>query len=245
MKNGIYLLPNLFTTGNLLFGFSSIIASINGQYVHAAVAILIAAVLDGLDGKVARMTNSASAFGVEYDSLADLLSFGVAPCLLLYAWTLRFTGYIGWFAAGIFIICGALRLARFNVQVATAQKSAFTGLPTPAAAGVVASAVLLNQQLYGELDSMEPGRQLSIVIAVVCLALLMVSNLRYESLKRLRLRRAHLIPLFVALVVTLLISAIMPALALFLIFFGYALSGPIEALVRWKKPKEEVATVEQ
>jgi CDP-diacylglycerol--serine O-phosphatidyltransferase len=245
MKNGIYLLPNLFTTGNLLCGFSSVVASINGQYVQAAIAILIAVLLDGLDGKVARMTNSASAFGVEYDSLADVLSFGMAPCLLLYAWTLHFMGYVGWFAAGIFVICGALRLARFNVQVMTVPHTYFTGLPIPAAAGVVASAVLLSHQLYGALESVEPGWQFSIVITVVCLALLMVSNVRYESLKRLQLRRAHMIPLIVVLIVILLISALMPALALFLIFFGYALSGPIEALMRWRKPKEEVATVEQ
>ncbi len=245
MKNGIYLLPNLFTTGNLLCGFSSVIASINGQYVQAAIAILIAVVLDGLDGKVARMTNSASAFGVEYDSLADVLSFGMAPCLLLYAWTLHFLGYVGWVAAGIFVICGALRLARFNVQAMTVPQSFFTGLPIPAAAGVIASAVLLSQQLYGELESVEPGWQLSIVVTVVCLALLMVSNVKYESLKRLRLRRAYIIPLGFALVTILLISALLPALALFLIFFGYALSGPIEALLRWRKPKEEVATVEQ
>jgi CDP-diacylglycerol--serine O-phosphatidyltransferase len=118
-------------------------------------------------------------------------------------------------------------------------------LPIPAAAGVVASAVLLSQQLYGALESVEPGWKLSIVATVFCLALLMVSNVRYESLKRLRLRRAHVIPVGVALFSMLLISAFMPALALFLIFFGYALSGPIEALLRWRKPKEEVATVEQ
>lgn len=245
MKNGIYLLPNLFTTGNLLCGFSSVIASINGQYVQAAVAILIAVVLDGLDGKVARMTNSASAFGVEYDSLADVLSFGMAPCLLMYAWTLHFLGYIGWVAAGIFVICGALRLARFNVQAMTVPQSFFTGLPIPAAAGVIASAVLLSQQLYGGLESVEPGWQLSIGATVICLALLMVSNVRYESLKRLRLRRIHVIPLCFALLFIVLVSAFMPALALFLIFFGYAISGPIEALLRWRKPKEEVATVEQ
>jgi CDP-diacylglycerol--serine O-phosphatidyltransferase len=245
MKNGIYLLPNLFTTGNLVCGFSSVIASINGQYVQAAVAILIAVVLDGLDGKVARMTNSSSAFGVEYDSLADVLSFGMAPCLLLYAWTLHFMGYVGWFAAGMFVICGALRLARFNVQAMTVPNAYFTGLPIPAAAGVVASAVLLSQQLYGELESVEPGWQLSIVVTVICLALLMVSNVRYESLKRLRLRRTHIVPLGMALLTVLLISAMIPALALFLIFFGYALSGPIEALLRWRKPKEEVVTAEQ
>jgi CDP-diacylglycerol--serine O-phosphatidyltransferase len=245
MKNGRYLLPNLFTTGNLLCGFASVVSSINGQYAQAATAILIAVLLDGLDGKVARLTNSSSAFGVEYDSLADVLSFGMAPCLLLYASTLHFMGSVGWVAAGMFVICGALRLARFNVQAMASPHPHFTGLPIPGAAGVVASAVLLSQQLYGALESVEPGWQLSIVVTVMCLALLMVSNVRYESLKGLQMRRAHIIPILAGLFVTILISAFMPALALFLIFFGYAISGPIEALLRWRRPKEEVATAEQ
>jgi CDP-diacylglycerol--serine O-phosphatidyltransferase len=174
-----------------------------------------------------------------------VLSIGMAPCLLLYAWTLHFMGYVGLYAAGMFVICGALPLARIKVQAMTVPNAYFTGLPIPAAAGVVASAVLLSQQLYGELESVEPGWQLSIVVTVICLALLMVSNVRYESLKRLRLRRTHIVPLGMALLTVLLISAMIPALALFLIFFGYALSGPIEALLRWRKPKEEVVTAEQ
>jgi CDP-diacylglycerol--serine O-phosphatidyltransferase len=147
MKKSIYLLPNIFTTGNLLCGFSSIVASINGHYLQAAIAILIAVGLDYLDGKVARLTNSASAFGLEYDSLADLLSFGMAPGLLLYAWMLRSFGPFGWLAAFLFVICGALRLARFNVQAMGVQKFTFTGLPIPAAAGVLASMVLVGRHL--------------------------------------------------------------------------------------------------
>jgi CDP-diacylglycerol--serine O-phosphatidyltransferase len=245
MKKGLYLLPNLFTTGNLLCGFSSIIASINGKYVQAAIAILIAVVLDCLDGKVARMTNSSSAFGVEYDSLADLLSFGMAPGLLLYAWTLRLFGPFGWFAAFLFVICGALRLARFNVQAMTVQRSTFVGLPIPAAAGVMASAMLLLQQLHGDFDGIDPERLLSVVLAVYILALLMVSNFKYRSFKQLRLRHAHQLHLLAGTILALFVIGFMPAFVLFLLFCAYALSGPVESLVRRKKPKEEVVTAEQ
>lgn len=244
MKKGIYLIPNLFTTGNLLCGFSSVIASINGHYVQAAVIILIAVVLDCLDGKVARLTNSSSAFGVEYDSLADLLSFGMAPGLLLYAWTLRLFGHFGWLAAFLFVICGALRLARFNVQAMSVQRSNFIGLPIPAAAGVIASAVLLMQQLYGDFDGIDPERLVSIVLAVYVLALLMVSSFKYRSFKQLRLRRVRPLPLCVGVGLACLMIGFMPALTLFLLFCVYALSGPVEALMRRKKSKEEVITAE-
>jgi CDP-diacylglycerol--serine O-phosphatidyltransferase len=245
MKKGLYLIPNLFTTGNLLCGFSSVIASINGKYVQAALAILIAVVLDCLDGKVARMTNSSSAFGGEYDSLADLLSFGMAPGLLLYAWTLRLFGPFGWLAAFLFVICGALRLARFNVQALTVQRSMFVGLPIPAAAGVIASAVLLLQQLHGDFDGIDPERLLSVVLATYVLALLMVSNFKYRSFKQLRLRNAHQLHLLAGAALTLFVIGFMPALVLFILFCAYALSGPVEALLRRKKPKEEIVTAEQ
>jgi CDP-diacylglycerol---serine O-phosphatidyltransferase len=245
MKKGIYLLPNLVTTGNLLCGFSSIVASINEQYIQAAMAILIAVVLDFLDGKVARLTNSASAFGVEYDSLADLLSFGMAPGLLLYAWTLRSFGHLGWLAAFLFVICGALRLARFNVQAASVQKYTFTGLPIPAAAGVVASAVLLGRQLYGDLHSIDAERPFFIVLAVYALAFLMVSRFRYRSFKRLHLRREWSLHYLGGAGIVITFIAFLPEAALFLMFFTYALSGPIETLLRRRKPKEEVLPVEQ
>lgn len=245
MKKGIYLLPNLFTTGNILCGFSSVVASINGQYIQAALAILVAVILDSLDGKVARMTNSASAFGVEYDSLADLLSFGMAPGLLIYAWTLHFFGPLGWFAAFAFVICGALRLARFNVQATTIQRAAFIGLPIPAAAGVMASSVLLFQQLYGDLDSIDPGHPLPLVLMVCALALLMVSKVKYRSFKHLRRKRVRPMHLLLVVGLTIPVMATMPALAVFLMFFGYTISGPIEALMRKRKSKGEVVTAEQ
>lgn len=245
IKKSIYLLPNLFTTGNLLCGFSSIVASINGQYLRAAFAILIAVGLDYLDGKVARMTNSASAFGLEYDSLADLLSFGMAPGLLLYAWTLRPFGHLGWLAAFLFVICGALRLARFNVQAAGVQKYTFTGLPIPAAAGVIASAVLLSQEIYGDLQGFDTDPPLFIMLAVCVLALLMVSHFKYRSFKRLRLRRPWSLHVLSIGVLAIIIIALLPEISLFLLFFSYALSGPVETLLRRRKPKEEVLPAEQ
>lgn len=245
MKKSIYLLPNLFTSGNLLCGFSSVIASLNGRYVQAALAIFIAAVLDSLDGKVARMTNSSSAFGVEYDSLADLLSFGLAPGLLLYSWLLQPFGPFGWLAAFLFVICGALRLARFNVQATREQRYNFTGLPIPMAAGVIASAVLLSHKLHEGVDSVDPDRPLSLVLAVYVLAFLMVSNFKYRSFKYFRLRRARPVPIMVGVMLAVLVVIMTPELSLFLMFLGYALSGPVEALVRRKKPKEDVITAEQ
>jgi CDP-diacylglycerol--serine O-phosphatidyltransferase len=245
MKKGIYLLPNLFTTGNLLCGFSSIVAAINGQYARAALAILIAVGLDYLDGKVARMTNSSSAFGLEYDSLADLLSFGMAPGLLLYAWILRPFGPFGWLAAFLFVICGALRLARFNVQATGIQQYTFTGLPIPVAAGVIASAVLIGRQLYGDFQGVDTDRPLFIVLAVYALAFLMVSNFRYRSFKQVRLKPPWPLHCLLGGAVALILIVLIPEVALFLIFFGYALSGPVEMLLRRKKPKDEVIPAEQ
>jgi len=189
MKKGKYLLPNLFTSANLVSGFFSMIAAHNGQYTYAALMIMLAAGLDCLDGKVARLTGSSSAFGVEYDSLADLLSFGMAPGWLLYTWALYSLSPFGWLAAFAFVICGALRLARFNVQATGVQKYTFTGLPIPAAASVVASAVLLIQHCEDLPGSVDTDHPLVIVLAVYTLALLMVSNFKYRSFKRWHWRR--------------------------------------------------------
>jgi CDP-diacylglycerol--serine O-phosphatidyltransferase len=245
MKKSMYLLPNIFTTGNLLCGFSSIVASINGHYVQAAIAILIAVGLDYLDGKVARLTNSSSAFGLEYDSLADLLSFGMAPGLLLYAWTLRSFGPFGWLAAFLFVICGALRLARFNVQAMSVQKFTFTGLPIPAAAGVLASVVLVGRHLYGDWPAVDTERPLVIILAVYALAFLMVSNFRYRSFKRFHLKRSSSWRYLGVGALALIVIALLPDVSLFLMFFAYAISGPVEALLRRRKPKEEVLPAEQ
>jgi CDP-diacylglycerol--serine O-phosphatidyltransferase len=245
MRKSIYLLPNLFTTGNLLCGFSSIVAAINEQYERAALAILVAVCLDYLDGKVARMTNSASAFGLEYDSLADLLSFGMAPGVLLYSWALQPFGRFGWLAAFVFVICGALRLARFNVQATGIQKYTFIGLPIPAAAGVIASAVLLGRQLYGDFQGVDADRPVFIVLAVYALAFLMVSNFRYRSFKRFRLRRPRPLHCLMGGGVAVGLIFLMPEVSLFLVFCSYALSGPVETFLRRKKPEEEVLPAEQ
>ncbi|NTW99850.1 MAG: CDP-diacylglycerol--serine O-phosphatidyltransferase [Geobacteraceae bacterium] len=147
MRKGIYILPNLFTTGSMFAGFYGMIAGINGDYRTAAICILVSAVFDGLDGKVARATGTTSKFGVEYDSLADLVAFGVAPGLIMYFWALKPFGRLGWLAAFLFVVCGALRLARFNVQVETVESKRFVGLPIPAAASMVASTVLFFQHM--------------------------------------------------------------------------------------------------
>jgi CDP-diacylglycerol--serine O-phosphatidyltransferase len=242
MKKGKYLLPNLFTSANPVSGFLSMIAAHNGQYTHAALVILLAAGLDCLDGKVARLTGSASAFGAVYDSLADLLSFGMAPGWLLYMWALNSLSPFGWLAAFVFVICGALRLARFNVQATGVQKYTFAGLPIPAAASVVASAVLLIEDLPGSGDT---DHSLVIVLAVYTLALLMVSNFKYRSFKRLRWRRQWPLPLLAGSVLISTVLVCGPKLILFLLALGYALSGPVEMLLWRKKPKENVIPAEQ
>jgi len=246
MNKGKYLLPNLFTSANLACGFLSMIAAHNGQYTHAALVILLAAGLDCLDGKVARLTGSSSAFGVEYDSLADLLSFGMAPGWLLYTWALRSLSPFGWLAAFAFVICGALRLARFNIQATGVQKYTFTGLPIPAAASVVASAVLLLHRLYADLPgNIDTDHPLVLVLAVYTLALLMVSNFKYRSFKRWRSPRRWPLSLLGGglLLSTVLVAG--PDVALCAVFLGYALSGPVETLLWRKKPKENVIPVEQ
>src|SRR4030042_12515 len=173
MRLGIYVLPNLFTTANLFCGFYSIIASMKGMYEIAAVSILIAAVLDGLDGRIARMTHTTSKFGGEYDSLCDLVAFGVAPAILIYSWSLISYGKWGWLAAFLFVPCGALGLARFNVQVGIIDSRIFNGLPIPGGAAAVATGVMLFFYLGGE------GRfsDLSILVAIVAVSLCMVSSI--------------------------------------------------------------------
>ncbi len=245
MKKSLYLLPNLFTSANLLFGFLSMIAASNGQYTQAALAILVAVGLDAVDGKVARMTNSASAFGLEYDSLADLLSFGMAPGWLLYNWFLGSLGLFGWLASFVFVVCGALRLARFNVQASHVQRYVFTGLPIPAAASVIAAATLLGHDTTGHFHVLNADQPLGLIIAIYALAFLMVSNVRYRSFKKIRIKRIWSLPLVVGGMFVLIMLALMPELSLFLLSLSYALSGPVETLIRRKKPGEDVIPAEQ
>lgn len=225
MRKGIYVLPNLFTTANLFCGFYSAIASMKGMYEIAAVAILIAVILDGLDGRIARITHTTSRFGGEYDSLCDLVTFGVAPALLVYNWSLIAYGKWGWLAAFLFCVCGALRLARFNVQVGVIDSRVFNGLPIPGGAAVVATGVLLYYYLGGE------GRfsELPIMLGIVALSLFMVSSIKYYSFKDLNFFSRKPFMSFVLIVLILVIVVAEPEIMMFTFTFGYSLSGPVWA----------------
>jgi CDP-diacylglycerol--serine O-phosphatidyltransferase len=220
------VVPSVLTTANLFCGFYGIIAALREDFYQAAIAILVAVVFDGLDGKVARLTKTTSNFGVEYDSLADLLSFGVAPSLILYLWALEPVGRFGWIAAFIFLICGALRLARFNVQVGQSAGFHFTGLPIPAAAGMVASLILLSKDFMA---FAEPKPL--VILGVACgLAFLMVSNIKYRSFKNVRLKGRHPNWLII-LAIPLLALILKPELLICVLFGLYIVSGPVEQVV--------------
>lgn len=225
-RKGIYLLPNLFTTGALFSGFYAVVAGMNGHFENAAIAIFVAMVLDGLDGRVARMTNTQSDFGAEYDSLADMVSFGVAPALVAFSWALQDLGKIGWIAAFVYCAGAALRLARFNTQLAVADKNYFTGLASPAAAAIVAGNVWVFSQ------SGTPGADIAwwMAIIVPLSGLLMVSNFKYHSFKGLDLRDKIPFIALLAIVLALAIVSIDPALVLLGVSLIYALTGPAVAV---------------
>ena len=207
-------------------GFYSIISSINGDFTIAAISIMIAMMWDTLDGRVARLTNTQSAFGAEYDSLADLVSFGLAPALLVYEWSLYELGRFGWLAAFVYLACAALRLARFNTQVGIADKRYFQGLPSPAAAGVIASMIWLKIWTFASFDSdvISLGYYLGAGITILC-GLLMVSNVRYYSFKELDSKKASF-RFLLLIVMSLIILMYKPNIILFTGFFLYLLSGP-------------------
>ncbi len=235
-RRGIYLLPNLFTTGTLFGGFYAIVAAIKGQFEPAAIAVFIAMICDSLDGLVARKTNTASEFGKEYDSLCDMVAFGVGTSLVMYMYSLRFLseypwlgGKLGWVAAFAYTACAALRLARFNVLSSRGEaKGAFFGLPSPAAAAVMVGFVWMTDEFGFE------GAQLVIPAAIITLgaAVLMVSNLRFFSLKTVKLTERVPFRYIVFVVGVLTLFALKPSLIFFLFFFIYALTGPIGGLVR-------------
>ena len=220
-RRGIYLLPNLFTTLGLFAGFYAVVQGMNHEFERAAIAIFAAMILDGLDGRVARLTNTQSAFGAEYDSLADMVSFGAAPALVMYEWALRDMGRIGWIAAFVYCVGAALRLARFNTQLSVADKRWFTGLPSPAAAALVAGMIwVLN-------DYQVKGGQVKWFAAALTLyaGITMVSNIRFYSGKDINLRRA--VPFWMALVmvVALLLILIEPSHVLWGLMVAYGVSG--------------------
>ncbi len=224
--SGIYLLPNLFTTSSLFAAFYSIISSLKQDFVTAVMAIFIGMIADGLDGRIARLTNTQTAFGAEYDSLSDMVTFGVAPSLMIYIWTLQYHGKIGWLVAFVYTACVALRLARFNTQLDIADKRYFQGLASPAGAALTVTWVWLCHQfqLSGTLIS-----YVTMVLGFI-VSLLMVSNIRYQSFKQIDLRgKISFITVFL-IVITFVAIALNPASVLFLIFLAYAASGPIQTL---------------
>ena len=222
-NRGIFLLPNLLTTAGLFSGFFAIVASMNNQFESAAVAIFIAMLFDGLDGRVARMTNTQSDFGAEYDSMADIVSFGMAPALVMYNWALSDLGKFGWLAAFIFVAGGALRLARFNTNLGSSDKRFFQGLAIPSAAAIVSGLVWVGSKY--EVDPSSISYLAAII--TICAGLLMVSNFRYHSFKDVDWRGRVPFVVILAVVLAFVVVATEPSLVLFSIFFLYALSGPI------------------
>ncbi len=234
---GVYLLPNLFTTANLFAGFYSIMCSISGDFTMAAAIVFVAMVLDGLDGRVARITNTQSAFGAEYDSLSDMVAFGLAPAIMAYQWTLSELGNVGLTIAFIYVACAALRLARFNTQIGVVDKRWFVGLASPAAAGVVAGVVwALSDNGVGAVDL---AFVLIVLFAVLVAAagMLMVSNVKYYSFKDFDFKGR--VP-FVAILVVVLAFAVVfsdPPRILLLLFLVYALSGPVQYVLHMRSRK--------
>lgn len=244
-RKGVYLLPNLVTTAALFSGFYAIVAGMNDKFEIAAIAVFVAMILDGLDGRVARWTNTQSEFGEQYDSLSDLVSFGLAPGLVMYQWALADMrdvslswGKVGWMAAFIYVACAALRLARFNVQIEEVDKRYFIGLPSPSAAAIVVGMVWM----FHDMDVSGKSIQIPALIMIISAGLLMVSNIKYNSFKDFDFKNKvpHLAILVVILIFALI--AIDPAKVLFIVFFVYALSGPVNCLRLLKKKTDMVAS---
>lgn len=233
MKKGIYLLPNLFTSFGLLFGFYSTLQTLSGKFLRAAWAIIFAAVFDAIDGKIARLTKTNTGFGVEYDSLADLIAFGVAPGLLIYAWALKPFGRWGWLAAFLYVICAALRLARFNVQINTVENRFFQGLPSPAAGGLIASTIIL----FYHLKIGEDTKHLPVLLITYILAFLMVSNLKYNSFKNLELAKKKPFSTLIVVIFLLIIVGAEPQIMIFSLFSLYFISGPINFLLFYRRKR--------
>ena len=231
LRRGIYILPNVFTSLNLFCGFYAVIASIDGKFLAAAISIIIAGVFDNLDGKIARATRTTSKFGVEYDSLADLISFGIAPGVMMYLWSLKPLGRIGWLAAFLFMACGALRLARFNTQVGTVSSDHFVGLPIPAAAGMTAVTVLICHKFNIGGDA----QPILMLIMLYALSFLMVSSIKYNSFKKPELFNKMNFNALVLVILIFIFIASQPSIALFLCGVLYVISGPLFTLKRYRE----------
>ncbi|MEE9418365.1 MAG: CDP-diacylglycerol--serine O-phosphatidyltransferase [Desulfatiglandaceae bacterium] len=232
-KSGIYVLPTLFTSASLFCGFYAIIAAIHTKFETAAIAILISWVLDSLDGKIARLTHTTSHFGAEYDSLSDLVAFGVAPAVLAFEWALGPFGRLGWLACFMYVICGALRLARFNVQKNSLEPNYFKGLPIPAAASLIASLVLFTTAFGGAPES----RHTLIIVLIYILSFLMVSSIDYLSFKEVELGRRKPFNVLVAFILIFIVIAYRPKIMLFFILVSYVVSGPVITIYRLRKKR--------
>jgi len=227
-RGGIYLLPNLFTTAALFSGFYAILAAEQGRFEAAALGIFAAMVFDGFDGRIARLTNTQSDFGAEYDSLSDMVAFGVAPALVVYNWALDGLGKVGWLAAFVYTAGAALRLARFNTQIGVADRRYFQGLPSPSAAAILAGAVWIVT------DNALTGGYLAWLAGLLTAAagLLMVSNFRYHSFKELDVHGRVPFVVMVAVVLGFSLVVLDPPIVLFGLSIGYAISGPLMTLTQ-------------
>jgi CDP-diacylglycerol--serine O-phosphatidyltransferase len=226
-KAAMHLIPNLFTTGNLFCGVFAILSVFNANYLAAAIAILVAMVFDVLDGKSARLTNSTSHFGLEYDSLSDVVSFGVAPGLLIYSWALSGQGTFGVAVMFAFVAMGAVRLARFNSTAAVSDGKYFTGLSIPAAAGVIASLVIFDHHIIRMGAEVKP---ILVLVMTLTLSFLMVSTIKYRSFKDLKFKGRQQVRYLVWGILALMMVAAWPQVMVFVVFVGYALLGPVERL---------------
>ncbi len=224
MKRGVYILPNSLTLAGMFFGFYAITTAIKGNFPKAGWLILIAMVFDGIDGWVARMTNTTSRFGLELDSLSDLVAFGVAPAVLLYTWALEPFGRLGFATAFLFAACGALRLARYNVQMTKEEKLSFTGMPIPAAATIVASSVIF----YHTINETPPEKSIYVLLFTWVLSVLMVSTLRFHGMKELKLAEKKPFWFLLAVVLMLYVLAVHPPVAVFSFAMAYLFLGIIE-----------------
>ena len=237
-RQGIYLLPNLFTTGALFAGFYAVVAAMRGDFESAPIAILFALVFDGLDGRIARLTNTSSKFGAEFDSLSDMVSFGVAPALVMFSWALGDLGKLGWSAAFIYVACAALRLARFNTQIETADKNYFTGLASPAAACVIVSTVWVFNDLGMVGDNLP--YELSVLVALLTAAIgfLMIANFPYYSGKGIDFRGRVPFVVMIAVVMVFGLVTVDPPRIFLLASLAYAASGPVMALVKRRRGEQ-------
>lgn len=234
MRKGIYILPNTLTLCGMFCGFFAILTSFKGNYVYAAWAIMVANIFDGLDGWVARLTNTTTRFGIELDSLSDLVAFGVAPAVLIYSWGLQPFGRLAWGAAFLYAMSGALRLARYNVQMGSTESKAFTGLPIPAAGTVIATLVLFHTEVWGR----SPEKNSLILFLPFLLAVLMVTTLRFHGLKEIDFKKRKPFSILVAIMAAFVLILMHPEIVLFIFAILYICWGIIEGTYMFHKNRK-------